>query len=392
MTTTVRDRARALAGADSDLPRRPPVLCGLLAVGMVYLAGIVLCAGIAIIVWLASDAGSAPGAMRVGVGLWLAGHGSGVTVGAVTISMVPLGVPLLAGTAIAVATRRLAADSLADGGVAAVSVSAGLGYGALMAVTAVFASTSHVSFSATRVGGLGFALAALASVIGALRVDGRLRDAWDSWPPFVRMVIGGCAAGVASVLGVAFALLAYGVVSNLGRVQATFDELAPGTVGGIVIIALCVLLLPNAVLLAASVLIGPGFAFGSGTEVSVLDVRLGELPLTPLTPAMPDPGEQPAWVITIAAVPLLAAAVGGLVAVRDPEGTSMYDAVLRGCTAGGSAGVVVGLAVLCAGGAVGPGRMADVGAVEWCVPVAVLAMTVGGAIGALLGHYRERRS
>ncbi|MDN5856248.1 MAG: DUF6350 family protein [Actinomycetia bacterium] len=392
MTTTVRDRARALTGADPDLPRRPPVLCGVLAAGIVYLAGIVLCVGLAIIVWLASDAGSASGAMRVGAGFWLAGHGSGVTVGAVTLSVVPLGVPLLVVVAIAVAARRLAAESLHDGGVASLSVSAGACYGALMALTALLAGTSQVSFSAVRVGGLGFALAGVAALIGAVRVDDRLRDAWDSWPPFVRGVVGGCAAGVAGVFAAAAALVAYGIVSDLGRVQATFDELAPGSVGGVAIIVLCVLLLPNAVLLAASVLLGPGFAFGSGTEVSVLDVRLGELPLTPLTPALPDAGQQPAWVVAVMVVPLLAAAIGGVLAVRDLEGTSAYDAVLRGCTAGGCAGLIVGLVVLCAGGAIGPGRMGDVGAVMWCVPVAVLAMTVGGAAGAAIGHYRERRS
>ncbi len=392
MTTTVRDRVRARTGVDSDLPRRPPALCGVLAAGMVYLAGIVLCVGIAIIVWLASDAGSAPGAMRVGAGFWLAGHGSGVTVGAVTISVVPLGVPLLAGVAIAVAARRLASDSLEDGGLAVLSASAGASYGVLLAVTALLASTSQVSFSAVRAGGIGFALAGIASLIGGALVGDRLRDAWDSWPSFVRAVISGTAASAAGFFGAAVALVAYGIIADLGRVQATFDQLAPGLVGGVAIVVLCVLLLPNAVLLAGSVLLGPGFVFGSGTEVNVLDVRLGELPLTPLTPALPAAGQQPEWVIAIAVVPVLAAAIGGVLCVRDLDGASAYDAVLRGCTAGGGAGSVVGLAVLCAGGAIGPGRMADVGAVMWCVPVAVLAMAVGGAAGAAVGHYRERRS
>ena len=392
MTTTVRDRARALGGDHPDLPRRPPALCGVLAAGMVYLAGIVLCVGTAVIVWLASDAGSAQSAMRVGAGFWLAGHGSGVTIGTVTVSVVPLGVPLLAGAAIAVCTRRLGADSLAGGGVTSLTLSAGIFYGVAMAATAFLASTGNVSFSAARVGALAFALACVASVIGAVRVDDRLRDAWESWPPFVRDVLGGGIAGIGALLAASVGLLAYGLVSDLGRVQETFDELAPGTVGAITIIVLCALVLPNAVLFATCVLLGPGFTFGSGTAVSVIDVRLAELPLTPLTPALPDAGQQPGWVIGLTIIPVLAAVIAGLIAVRDLEETSAYDAVLRGCTAGGSAGVLVGLAVMCAGGAIGPGRMADVGAVMWCVPVAVLAMTVGGAAGAALGHYRERRS
>ena len=391
MTTTVRDRARAWAD-DHDLPRRPPVLCGVFAAGIVYLAGVVLCVGIAIIVWLASDAGSAQGAMRVGTGFWLAGHGSGVTVGTVTVSVVPLGVPLLAGVGIAVAARRLALDSLATGGVATLSFSAGLSYAVAMAATALLASAPQASFSVVRAGVFGFVLAAIAALVGALRVDGRLRDAWDSWPSFVRGVIGGSAAAAGSVLAAAAGLLAYGLITDFGRVRDTFDQLAPGTVGGITLIVLCFLLLPNAVLLSACVLLGPGFAFGSDTSVSLVDVRLGQLPVTPLTAALPEPGEQPAWVIVLAAAPLLAGIVGGLLAVRDLEEPSVYDAVLRGCTAGGGAGLLVGLAVMCAGGAIGPGRMGDIGAVVWCVPVAVIAMTVGGAAGAALGHYRERRS
>ncbi|MGH3360018.1 MAG: hypothetical protein ACRDO7_14555, partial [Nocardioidaceae bacterium] len=78
MTTSVREPLRADDAGPPDTPRRPAALSGVLAAGVVFGSGIVLSVGLAIIIWLASDAGSAPAAMRAGTGFWLAGHGSGV--------------------------------------------------------------------------------------------------------------------------------------------------------------------------------------------------------------------------------------------------------------------------------------------------------------------------
>jgi hypothetical protein len=70
-----------------------------------------------------------------------------------------------------------------------------------------------------------------------------------------------------------------------------------------------------------------------------------------------------------------------------------YDsAVLRGLGSGAGAGVLLGLLTVLAGGAVGPGRMTDVGASFLEVLVAgAVAMGLGGAVGGLLAAWWLRR-
>lgn len=375
-----------------ETPPRPAALSGVLAAAIVFGAGVVLCTGLAVVVWLASDAGSAPDAMRAGAGFWLAAHGSGVTVGTATITIVPLGVPVLAAVALGTATRRLGGPG-GTGGVPALVAGTALAYGAMLAATAVMAGSHAVSFSPVRVGLIGCVLAAAAATVGGALAEGGLRAHWRAVPEVVRGVTVGCGAALAGMLAVATLVVLLGLAIGFRDVAATFDALGPGFLGGAALVLLCVLVLPNAVLLAVAVLLGPGFAIGSGTSVTLTQVRLGDLPAVPLVAALPDPGTQPAWVGALGVLPVLAGVLGGVLAVRDAQETlSLYDALARGCMAGGAAGVLLGLAVTAAGGAAGPGRMADVGAVMWCVPIAVAAMAVGGTAGAGLHRLWRHRA
>lgn len=391
MTTSVGERRRADDAAPDVTPARPAALSGVLAAAVVFGSGIVLSAGLAIVVWLASDTGSAGSAVRAGAGVWLAGHGSGVTVGETTITIVPLGIPVLVAVALAIASRRLADGG--GSGVGAQVAGTAVAYGCAAAVTALVASTSEVSFSPVRAGLIAFVLAGLAAGVGVTVADGSLRRRWEAAPEVLRGVVRGCLWSLVAVLGVATILVALGLVIGFHDVSGTFDALGPGFLGGAALVLLCVLLLPNAVLLASALLLGPGFVVGADTSVTLTAVRLGDLPAVPLLAALPDPGTQPAWVAALGVLPVLAGVVGGVVSVRGAEErASLYDSLARGCMAGGAAGVLLGLVVMCAGGAAGPGRMAEVGAVVWCVPIAVVALAVGGTAGAALGHYRERRS
>jgi hypothetical protein len=66
---------------------------------------------------------------------------------------------------------------------------------------------------------------------------------------------------------------------------------------------------------------------------------------------------------------------------------------VRGLAGGVCAGVAFGLLASLAGGAVGPGRMADVApyALDACVR-AVVAFGVGGVLAGLATTWRHRRS
>ena len=73
--------------------------------------------------------------------------------------------------------------------------------------------------------------------------------------------------------------------------------------------------------------------------------------------------------------------------------TAWDQGALRGLVAGVVAAVVVGLLAAVSGGAVGPGRMADVGPETAQVLVhAIVALGGGGLLGGLLATWRRRRS
>ena len=99
-----------------------------------------------------------------------------------------------------------------------------------------------------------------------------------------------------------------------------------------------VLVLPNAVLFSGSYLLGPGFAVGAGTAVTPTGVALGALPMFPLLAALPDNGSAAGWTAGLMAVPPLVAAVGAARAQRRHPTVRWEEGALRGCTGGVLAG------------------------------------------------------
>ena len=149
---------------------------------------------------------------------------------------------------------------------------------------------------------------------------------------------------------------------------------------------------PNAVLLAGSYLLGPGFAVGTGTMVSPSAVVLGPVPAFPLLAALPAEGTPPAWASALVAVPVLAGLVAAVLVVRRFPAYELGTGAVRGLGSGVVGGVCVTLLVALAGGAVGPGRMADLGAD--LVPTfvaATVAMGLGGLVGGVAATWWGRR-
>ena len=88
-----------------------------------------------------------------------------------------------------------------------------------------------------------------------------------------------------------------------------------GIGGGILLAALCLLYVPTAAVWGLAYVVGPGFAVGAGTSVSVAGADLGAVPAFPLLAALPqEPG--PAWGPLVLVVPLLAGVLAG--AARAP--------------------------------------------------------------------------
>jgi hypothetical protein len=189
----------------------------------------------------------------------------------------------------------------------------------------------------------------------------------------------------AVVLGVALTVDWDGAVNVMSQLHTS-----PGA--ATLLIGLCVLVSPNATLFSGSYLLGPGFAVGTHTVVTPTSVVLGPLPMFPLLAALPDAGPPLGWTVALLALPPLVAAAATYRALRCYPTSRWDEAALRG--AGAGLVCAVGFAVLAAvsGGAVGPGRMADVGPFVFQVLLhGIATFGIGGLVGALAAAVRARR-
>jgi hypothetical protein len=201
---------------------------------------------------------------------------------------------------------------------------------------------------------------------GGLR---RLPDAvTEVAPRFLTRV--SSAAGVA--LGVqllaSFVLLVGVVAAGYDRVAILHRALHPDAIGGVLLVAGQVLLVPNLVIWVGSVTIGPGFAIGTGSSVTVHEVVLGPLPALPVLGSLPSPGATPAWAVALFAVPVAAGFAAGARLVRDeriPWWRVPGDLLAVAVVSGAAMTVLTWLSA----GPAGPGRLSRTG--PEAVPVGV---------------------
>lgn len=401
--------ARATPAGGAPRPGRPLVAVAALGGLAAALAPLVVCLGIGVVGWFASDAGAhgtPRDGLRVGALGWLAAHGSGVRVDGVTLTALPLGLTLLCALVAwrfalrvgeALAGHGPDADRIGDGerdwtvGAAVAVLTAS--YAVVLTVVHTLAATPATAPSLPAA--LRWTLVlGLVVVLPAVAVGSGRAAIWlAALPGVVREVADLARRIVVAWSLAALALLVVALLVDLGTAANVLAQLHTSVGEALLLCALCLLLLPNAVLCAGAYLLGPGFAVGAGTAVSPTVVVLGPVPMVPLLAALPDSGDVPAWTPWLVAVPvLLAALVAGRHLRRHPAGR--WDAAaVRGAGGGVLAGVVLGLLAALAGGAVGPGRMQQVGPVAVEVLVhAVTALGVGGLVGALVVHAWSRRS
>jgi hypothetical protein len=115
---------------------------------------------------------------------------------------------------------------------------------------------------------------------------------------------------LALIFGVAFIVVSFLIVLNFTQIKNITTSLQPGVFGGILLLALNVLYLPNAAVGVASYFSGTGIAVGADTIVSPLWYQLGEIPALPLLGIVPV-AEQP--LALIGAIFLIA--IGDLLAL-----------------------------------------------------------------------------
>jgi Family of unknown function (DUF6350) len=207
-------------------------------------------------------------------------------------------------------------------------------------------------------------------------------------PAPVRAVLCGSVAGFATMLAVSAVVLAGSLIVHFSDAVSLQEGLVGGGVGGVAVALIGMAAVPNAVLWAGAYVAGPGFAVGTATTVAPGDVTLGRVPGLPLLAALPSGGDQAWWQSVLILAPVLAGAVAGVVVFRRDPAFGLDQAALRGAASGLVGGLAFGLTTWLATGAIGPGRMQDIGPfVLSTTAVCAVAFLVGGAVAAVLAWW-----
>ena len=409
MTSLLSAPDRPLVAA-ADLRHRRP-LVPVATLGGVAAAGtlLVVCLALGVTGWFLADAGShgqPRDALQVGALAWLMAHGSGVVVAGVTVTAVPLMLTLVSGWLVwrighqvgdSISGHGPDSDQISDGErdwtVPAATAAFAAGYLLVTGLTLALAGTPQTAPSTPRA--LGWSLLLTVLVGGPAIAVGSGRAAiWAAVVPAqLRGAAATCVAIVRTFLLAALVALLAALVVDVGTAANVVSGL--GLSGGetTVYAVLSTLLLPNATVFAGCYLLGPGFAVGAQTLVSPTVVVTGPLPAFPLLAALPDSGPTPAWTVWLVAVPALVAAFAAARAQRLRPTLRWDRGALRGCLGGVAAGFVLALLAGLAGGAVGPGRMQEVGPQSADVLVhAVTSFGIGGLVGGLVMTWWQRRA
>ncbi len=401
--TDLLSRQRGAPGPSEASAPKPVTLSALVGAGAALLSGLLACAAVAVTGWLAATSGGASGAVRAGAITWLVAHKASVQFGAGHISLPPLGLTLCVVFCLYRAGRFAARVSEADltGDLVKASVVLAGGYGAGAALTALLASGDDARVPALAAFVAAGSLALLAGTAGVLVESGAAEDIADALPDWLRDALPAGIAAAAATLAAGAVLVAVSLLVHFSRSTALLDALAPGVIGAVVLFAICAVLLPNAVVMAVAFLAGPGFEVGTGTTVAPTGVELGNLPALPLLAGLPSDGATPSYLLALTAlVPLLAGVVGGLVLARRAGRARRRGATVewqglvgRAGMTGLVAGVVLLVLMVFAGGAAGPGRMADVGVpgAPMAAGTLAVAITLGAAGAAVAVNLRRRR-
>jgi len=381
-------------GHDGRAARFAPALSGAWSVlqGMVLSFAVVLLLAVVALLG-APDAGAAEvpwtAAGQVAGGLWLLGHGVPVPIDAVVVDLVPLGISALVLFTTFVCAKRSAVASLP-------AVAAG----AATYLVVVLAMSAGVGAD-----GRGLALAALGAVVigGGAMVAGTLAQPGAPLvsevterflgrvPPVLRLGVRAGFVALALLIGISALLVVVWLFAGRNTSHDVLAMLDPGWIGGLVLGLAQLALLPNLVVWASAWLAGPGFAIGTGAEFSPQAVIDGPLPALPMLGALPTGG----WTgVPYTAAPVLVVGCGVVAAFfawrrLEPSLVQWSDVGLVLLGLAGTAGTGTALLQLWAGGAVGAGRLADVGADPLVTGSLVAAATlVGAATVLLLAHSR----
>jgi hypothetical protein len=374
-------------------------------------AVIVVAVGLAIplvpltILW-GAQYGFAPnwtGFWRLAADAWLLGHGTDIhltldaaTVNAsglagaatpFTLSMAILGFSLLTVLLARRAGKRIAeTDHRLLGELVAVAVVGLISFGVSISAINTLARPSIVQ---------GTILPTLVFAVGLVLARTDSLPAITLWTADTRAIIGtalrgGAAAAAAVVTAAALAVVAM-LLANYAQIISLYENLHTEALGGLELTIAQILFLPNLVIWAASWLVGPGFAIGTGSTVSPLGTTLGPLPSIPVLGALPQGNLTFAFIgllVPVLAGFLVGALLSGPLAARIHSTGRATWMLGAGLGTGVVGGALLGILAWASSGAIGPGRLQQAGPDP--LAVALLAALELG-VAALLGMVASRR-
>jgi len=222
------------------------------------------------------------------------------------------------------------------------------------------------------------------------RLQGLDRNTRDALGAALR---GGAAAATAIIAVSALAVTVL-VLAQYGTVIGLYETVQAGVAGGIALTIAQLAFLPNLVVWAAAWFIGPGVALGAGTSISPLGTALGPVPGIPLFGVLPHGTLGYGFLGLL--VPVLAGFVCAWLAGQRMPRTSPEPGlgvqVATGLGMGVVAGVLLGLLAWWSGGALGPGRLAEVGPNPLLVAaLAFVEVGIAGSLGVIAARHHDRR-
>ena len=170
---------------------------------------------------------------------------------------------------------------------------------------------------------------------------------------------------VAILLGVSSIFIAGMLAINWIQVIRLYEGLQVSFLGGFMVTAGQIAVLPNLVVMGASWLTGVGFQFGAGSLISPVATVAGPLPALPVTSALPI-GELSFGMIALM-VPLVGAFVATIMirrhadSIRFEFASAWSAAITLGLSIALVASVEMGLLALLASGGIGPERLQVIG-------------------------------
>ncbi|MEO3828430.1 DUF6350 family protein [Actinomadura sp. B10D3] len=404
---------RADSGRERPAPAaRPLYVTGLVAALWCIGIGLAVLTTITLIGWIAAPKTALghgmAGVFRTAVNFWLVSHHAGFSYGQGRFGLLPLGVLVLPGVLLhrggGWMIRVVGLQRRQRIAVVHVAVALAAPYAGLAGLLALAASSETVRPSAWQAFVGCFLVAAVAGGLGAARAvvaaeargEGRVRSGLGALlkllPERPRSLVIGVAGALSVLLASGAILVGASLALHLSDAADLYDMLAPGVVGGVLLLLVELAFLPNAAIWGMAYAVGPGFSVGAGTSVSPTGVFLDAVPAFPPLAALPQPGPAPAISLLALAAPFVAGAVGGVLTIRSLPSPVSEGAPLWGFVSGALTGAVAALLSALSGGPLGGGRMATVGPSAWQVGLmAALEVGISAALAAWVANWMVLR-